>query len=479
MNMTGENRKRIKTARRIAAAAFAVLILAQNAFLPKSRAEVVPVEATGQRTFYFWLPCDDMQKWAQTAGDGTHTRIMMINDSEYFFDGTTADARGQGNEDGQTYKSELYADGKSYYGFECGHSLTASDMPNVWASRNASMFMTESGMNTPYIQYYAYYAKTQSSGSRQNNKGYELHTWRMRLADKNDRQSKYYFCAPSDQIYSAECLGYTSNADDADFPWFVSDATRFFNYAGSRHVSQGLVGNARLWYLKDFNNTSNALTNNSGTKMKVFLGVKKNIDCYDVATGFQVANDQITVAGRKMEYIPEEMTVTVKSGGVLTVEGALINDGKIVVEDGGLLVIRKDAVIMPLFFNKPNRGGITSAGNIIIRSGGALIGGGANGIYLSGGSVVNFGLMASENFTAKNDNMIDNRGGQIYAGKTVDGSVVSKFTRDIYYRNFEAQSKSFKVSDITESHLTNYLSGSKASFNKSAVYGTGTVRVYN
>ena len=126
---------------------------------------------------------------------------------------------------------------------------------------------------------------------------------------------------------------------------------------------------------------------------------------------FTVQRDQATTMGRPVSYIPEGVTLRVASGGVLTVDGILINDGKIVVEQGGLLVLREESLLLPLpvHCNKTACGGISSAGTIVVEQNAKLIGGGANGIYLTGGVVYNFGTIASENFTATKKQLINNQ----------------------------------------------------------------------
>ena len=341
------------------------------------------------------------------------------------------------------------------------------------------MFMSESGFNTPYIDYSEHFS------SSDNNRGYDIHAWNIYLSDSNDKRTNTAFTAA--YRYGYEQLGYLDRDKGADgegsggtiasnaevHPWMTSGSNKFFHYdPQSKDPNEGLQGSGNSWYLQDWSTSNSDRSYNNGTSMKVFLGREKAIDA--IKDNFSVEYDQITVMGRKIEYICPGVTITVKRGGVLTVDGALINDGKIVVEDGGLMAIKKDAVIMPLFFNKSDRGGITSSGNIIIRSGGAMIGGGSNGIYLSGGTVVNLGIMASENFTIKRDYTIENKSsGQIYVGKTINGTLVSRMISDI---DSGKLGNSFKVSDITEDTLHNYLSSVRVSVPSNPTYGNGTYK---
>ena len=134
---------------------------------------------------------------------------------------------------------------------------------------------------------------------------------------------------------------------------------------------------------------------------------------------YAIANGSVLPV-ENMIYIPKGVTLTVKSGGVLSVGGLLLNDGKIVVEKGGLVILKEGSSIMPLCRNDVNCGGIISKGGIVVRRDAKLIGGGYNGLYLTGGSLVNFGLIASENFRVTQPDSIENReGGRIYSGKTL------------------------------------------------------------
>ena len=139
---------------------------------------------------------------------------------------------------------------------------------------------------------------------------------------------------------------------------------------------------------------------------------------------FTVLNNQATTMGRPASYIPEGVTLRVANGGVLTVSGILLNDGKIVVEPGGLLVVREKSAIMPYHNKKTTCGGISSAGTVVVEKNGWLVGGGANGIYLTGGVVYNFGLLAAENFTATRKLLINNqKDAGITAGRTIKSAV--------------------------------------------------------
>lgn len=138
-----------------------------------------------------------------------------------------------------------------------------------------------------------------------------------------------------------------------------------------------------------------------------------------IQKNYSITNGQVLPVENTI-YIPKGVTLTVKNGGTLSVGGQLLNDGKIVVEKGGLLVVKERATVMPLSRSEPDCGALVSDGTVVVRKNAKLIGGGTTGLWFSSGGVTNFGMMASENFRATQTGIIENRtGGQIYAGKTI------------------------------------------------------------
>ncbi len=139
-----------------------------------------------------------------------------------------------------------------------------------------------------------------------------------------------------------------------------------------------------------------------------------------IAKNYSIANGQVLPVETTI-YIPKGVTLTVKNGGTLSVGGQLLNDGKIVVEKGGLVVVKEGACIMPLTRTDTGCGAFISDGTVVVRKDAKLIGGGSTGLWFSSGGVTNFGMLASENFRASQLGIIETRtGGQIYAGKTIN-----------------------------------------------------------
>lgn len=132
-----------------------------------------------------------------------------------------------------------------------------------------------------------------------------------------------------------------------------------------------------------------------------------------------VGNGQVlNVAG--LTYLPKGSVITVKNGGVLSVDSYLLNDGRITVEKGGLVSVGEGAGILPLSLLDESCGAFTSAGSVVVRSGSVIWGGGTGGLNITGGQVVNYGTLMGENFRARKSRVIQNIGqGRLLAGYSV------------------------------------------------------------
>lgn len=184
----------------------------------------------------------------------------------------------------------------------------------------------------------------------------------------------------------------------------IRERTDEEHYSRLRHNANQVTASWSSWLIADFD--------------KPYLcTVLRDIPA--VAHDFSVESGVATSIG-SVTYLNPGVTLTVKDGGMLTIDSLLLNDGKIVIEPGGLLILREGATVMPLSRTDENCGGIVSRGSIAVRKDAKLIGGGVTGIDLLGGSAVNFGLIASENFYAAHSRQIDNRtGGKVFAGRTL------------------------------------------------------------
>ena len=129
-----------------------------------------------------------------------------------------------------------------------------------------------------------------------------------------------------------------------------------------------------------------------------------------LSTDFSVESGQVTNLDGPIA-ITNGAVITVKDGGTLTIDGWVMNNGTIKVEEGGTLYVQDGACLNKLNDKYDHQsGGIISNGLIIVGEGSKLIGGGVNGIQLLNGShVVNYGCLASENFVITQDHTVENR----------------------------------------------------------------------
>ena len=231
MRMAIGRRKLKKIARRGVALVFTLLILAQNAWIPRSRANVVEVKL-GQKKFVIWVYCDNMQDWKAIAGNDPYYRIMMINESNFFFNGT---------KDDEKIVVKKSAEHASDIEYNCGYNVQNSDFPGKQQVSRNETFITESGMNTPYI--YTKYEDYFVSGP-----GFKdpdvwspdvwLNTWNIYLSDNQDGRSNY-------SLFELRENGRS---------WYTAKGSnRFFYYVpgGTKSWIRGLHGTGTSWSLKN------------------------------------------------------------------------------------------------------------------------------------------------------------------------------------------------------------------------------------
>lgn len=160
-----------------------------------------------------------------------------------------------------------------------------------------------------------------------------------------------------------------------------------------------------------------------------------------IQTSFVVENGQVLALDGPV-IIGENCTITVKEGGTLAITakseqngvdlGWVMNNGKIVVEEGGTLYVQNGACLNKYNNKKSNGGGVICRGLCIVDENAKLCGGGVDGLqFLAGSHVVNYGALISENFTVSADHTIENRGSGAFVfhgkGNGVIGSGYSLF----------------------------------------------------
>lgn len=309
---------------------------------------------------------------------------------------------------------------------------------------NKKSFVSMGGLRTPYVQY---------SGENHGD-----HTWRLWASDVNDNWIKFAVCLTDDyeKLDVRNTYGGYSNTKtwDADKEkdqetegWHIDNHFVYANSANHRGTfSTARARNICFWHWDEDTGAPNEglMFSPSGRtfwahevptildnidRFYVFCGKEYQIG--QLGADFTVQEDQNQTLGSPLYYIPEGKTLTVARDGVLTIDGTLLNDGKIVVEDGGLLVVKDGATIMPFTKYNSKCGAITSYGTVIVENNALLCGGGVDGLKILGGVVVNFGVVAGESMTVSRNYAIDNRAtGWVIAGRSPTGQWRTEFVKN-------------------------------------------------
>lgn len=435
-----------KLTRRALSLLFALTLLWEcGALTPKARAADV-VAADGTVTFVMWekVPAnyDCMSSCNNLCVDKAHPILLSYKSdgTEYFICATKSSWR-WGDDD------------YNLYGMPKVSSKQFDSMRDEW--RTQQRFTTTSTYNSLWAQYEPI----------QTNAWTRVNGLVFNVSDGNDGPGEYLGPGKS---YSGQTYGGHKVHDTS----FVVRAEKTHPF---RFNSED--GKFRFWnYDKDGDNEDikfkgSTVVLSDGDKHLIntaFIGEVVNASA--LTHDFTVLADQATTMGRPVSYIPKGVTLRVASGGVLTVSGILLNDGKIVVEPGGLLVLRENSLVMPYHEDEERCGGISSAGTIVVEQNAKLLGGGLNGIYLTGGVVYNFGVMASENFTATKKLLINNQdSGIVIAGTTLSSGDREDLLRYCY---LAAMWPTFQTVDVLKDRWY-YRNGPShvSDYNKTSYYG--------
>lgn len=133
----------------------------------------------------------------------------------------------------------------------------------------------------------------------------------------------------------------------------------------------------------------------------------------------EVANGQVTNLDGPI-VLPRNSCITIKDGGVLSVNGWVINNGTIKVEPGGTLIVQQNSALTTWETESGlHAGRVLCDGTMIISSNGKLQAGGVEGLKFGEGShCVNYGALMAENLSVYGSRVIENRGSMavVYAG---------------------------------------------------------------
>ena len=126
------------------------------------------------------------------------------------------------------------------------------------------------------------------------------------------------------------------------------------------------------------------------------------------------------------------VTITVENGGVLSINGWVINNGKINIESGGTMIIQKETLLQTMVDDGAAGGCVNCQGNIVILSTGKMHCGGTYGLSVGdasssdpySGKIVNYGTIMAENYFCYKPYSIENRGSEssVFIGYGIEGS---------------------------------------------------------
>ncbi|MCR4725408.1 MAG: hypothetical protein K5772_08240 [Clostridia bacterium] len=196
----------------------------------------------------------------------------------------------------------------------------------------------------------------------------------------------------------------------------------------------------------------------------------------NIRTNFDVVNGQVISLDGPVSINPSA-AITVKDGGVLSCSDWIINNGTIVIEPGGTLILQSNetangqlryGTIGSMKDVAGNAGGrILCDGTIIIMPECKICCGGSYGLQLGeGAQVVNYGAILSENLTVNGDYVIENRGSSsvVYPGwGMIQGG---------------ADFLSMKLRNTPVTGMGNLEKECSVNYSPNAIYGAGKDRVY-
>ena len=401
----------------------ALMVAPFGMFAPTAQAaETTPVSSTTNFVIWDWI--DNIQKIGKDADcanpDATYSRILFYLNAggdRYYFNASPDGGTKSGDWYTTYYEDQIYLDANSRVGASANKE---------WGDDLASFdhFITVGGVRTPYLQW------------GEVKQGYQ--SWRLWVANKDDTRSDFTLCLADDyedldirRTYGGFAEHYAYYGADNDRirtdPWIIDKhcviacaanyKTTHDNFAiwhwdnDSGGINEALdfdLSGRKYW-------ANNVRSRPEVETFKIYLG--REYDVPTMSQNFTVSAGQITTLGRPLYYIPKGRVLTIEKDGILSVDGMLLNDGEIRVEDGGLLILKDGAKIMPMTKYDSACGKITSYGSIVIEEDSLLSAGASNGIRIKGGGVINFGTIAGEYIDIDQSYAIDNRdSGYVIAG---------------------------------------------------------------
>ena len=163
----------------------------------------------------------------------------------------------------------------------------------------------------------------------------------------------------------------------------------------------------------------------------VYYGDEIAVDT--ISDGQTVEDGEIVnIAGNSYLTLAQGSSLTVKDGGILSIDGGLYNDGTIRVEKGGTLIVREKAFIMPGQLGAKLGSVVCDGGDVIIYSGGKVVCEGPSGFKFSGGdrrygTVYNYGAIITTALTAVGKARSFHNEGSVMLGYQISAQLSQSF----------------------------------------------------
>ena len=476
------------------ALALATLVPSELMSMPARAAEIKSTETK----FVMWDWINDMQSIGSGAdydpsnenraipvGETKYSRILLYRNEggdRYYFNASPRGGNGNGYYTSYD-PNKIYLDSESRVGNGSNKEWNA-DMEKAEADKGS--FLTKGGLRTPYLQY--------------TDVSHDYHSWRIWAANPDDSVSTYAVMLEDDyeDLNVRRTRGGFSNtnsgygAKDYDIrsdPWIINKKAHIVPQSRWKDLSNhgiwhwdnntGGYDEALEFDLSDRKFRAWNIDTGDVDEFKIFLGKEYKVGT--LAEDFTVQSDQVQTLGKPLYYIPKGRTITVEKDATLVIDGTLLNDGRIIVKEGGLLKLKDGAKVFPYTKYDNDCGRIDSTGNIIIGTDAVLCGSANNGIHIGKGGVVNFGILCGESIILDRNDLIDNRvddasdnpsEGWIIAGKSLTGAARTRFVQ-------EAIANEGVTTKVDRSRDFAKISSTQSLFQKqtNSIYGDGASHV--
>ena len=244
----------------------------------------------------------------------------------------------------------------------------------------------------------------------------------------SEHNGKYVF---SSRGFNTKFAGSTINTDYDDYKYlrFLSEdeANMYLGYSTSDNACFATYGNRIEPYRFKF--ATDEYNHNSFMYASQEYGgaiERYDFDVYYAEPNlmYYLNNDIVVENGQVQNLdgpmvIQEGTVITVKDGGVLSLTDWIVNNGQILIEPGGTMIVQgvqtenwtRNSVVVPSVKDKGTVAGrISCDGVMIVMPGCTLAGGGIYGLeFGEGAQCVNYGNLISENWNVYTDHTVESR----------------------------------------------------------------------